>query len=163
MVADLCQKPVPEGRQISRSYIKRRIARALLPCATSGTIFRRTRWASSSPSIAACRAALTCQTTRNVAPCLASNIKLARQNTTQDVADRRRALIGLMVYSFARIGTAITMAAEDIYTQIHWHSLQLLGNSAAAGGTLVVVISARQPNCPALFGRTGSQQPRWPG
>jgi integrase len=30
---------------------------------------------------------------------------------------RDRALIGLMVYSFARIGTALGMAVEDVYTQ----------------------------------------------
>jgi integrase len=30
---------------------------------------------------------------------------------------RDRALIGLMVYSFARIGAALGMAVEDIYTQ----------------------------------------------
>jgi integrase/recombinase XerC len=30
---------------------------------------------------------------------------------------RDRALIGLMVYSFARIGAAFDMAVEDVYTQ----------------------------------------------
>jgi integrase len=30
---------------------------------------------------------------------------------------RDRALIGLMVYSFARIGVALAMAVEDVYTQ----------------------------------------------
>jgi integrase/recombinase XerC len=30
---------------------------------------------------------------------------------------RDRALIALMVYSFARIGTAVGMAVEDVYTQ----------------------------------------------
>jgi integrase/recombinase XerC len=30
---------------------------------------------------------------------------------------RDRALIGLMVYSFARIGAARGMAVEDVYTQ----------------------------------------------
>ena len=30
---------------------------------------------------------------------------------------RDRALIGLMVYSFARIGAALGMAVEDVYTQ----------------------------------------------
>jgi site-specific recombinase XerC len=30
---------------------------------------------------------------------------------------RDRALMGLMVYSFARIGAALGMAVEDVYTQ----------------------------------------------
>lgn len=42
---------------------------------------------------------------------------------------RDRALIGLMVYSFARIGAAIAMAVEDIYTQNRrlWVRLQEKG------------------------------------
>lgn len=42
---------------------------------------------------------------------------------------RDRALIGLMVYSFARIGAAITMSVEDIYTQNRrlWVRLQEKG------------------------------------
>ncbi len=37
---------------------------------------------------------------------------------TAKVADLRdRALIGLMVYSFAQIGAALGMTVEDVYTQ----------------------------------------------
>ena len=38
-------------------------------------------------------------------------------DTTTVIGLRDRALIGLMVYSFARIGTAIGMRVEDVYTQ----------------------------------------------
>jgi len=38
-------------------------------------------------------------------------------NTSTHAGLRNRALIGLMVYSFARIGAALGMAVEDVYTQ----------------------------------------------
>ena len=38
-------------------------------------------------------------------------------DTSTVVGLRDRALIGLMVYSFARIGAALGMAVEDVYTQ----------------------------------------------
>src|SRR5450755_732269 len=38
-------------------------------------------------------------------------------DTTTVIGLRDRALIGLMVYSFARIGAAINMRVEDVYTQ----------------------------------------------
>jgi integrase len=38
-------------------------------------------------------------------------------DTASVVGSRDRALIGLMVYSFARIGAALGMAVEDVYTQ----------------------------------------------
>jgi len=38
-------------------------------------------------------------------------------NTSIVVGLRDRALIALMVYSFARIGAALGMAVEDVYTQ----------------------------------------------
>ena len=38
-------------------------------------------------------------------------------DTTTVIGLRNRALIGLMVYSFARIGAAIGMRVEDVYTQ----------------------------------------------
>jgi integrase len=38
-------------------------------------------------------------------------------DTTTVIGLRDRALIGLMVYSFARIGAAINMCVEDVYTQ----------------------------------------------
>ncbi len=38
-------------------------------------------------------------------------------NTSRPAGLRDRALIGLMVYSFARIGAALGMAVEDVYTQ----------------------------------------------
>jgi integrase len=38
---------------------------------------------------------------------------------------RYRALIGLMVYSFARIGAALGMNVEDVYTQNHWLRVRL--------------------------------------
>ena len=38
-------------------------------------------------------------------------------DTTTVIGLRDRALIGLMVYSFARIGAAIGMRVEDVYTQ----------------------------------------------
>jgi integrase len=45
---------------------------------------------------------------------------------------RDRALIGLMVYSFARIGAAIGMRVEDVYTQNRrlWVRLHEKGTSA---------------------------------
>jgi site-specific recombinase XerC len=43
---------------------------------------------------------------------LLDSIDVAKQAGLRD-----RALIGLMVYSFARIGTALGMAVEDVYTQ----------------------------------------------
>jgi site-specific recombinase XerC len=42
---------------------------------------------------------------------------LDRIDTSTVVGLRDRALIGLMVYSFARIGAALGMAVEDVYTQ----------------------------------------------
>jgi integrase len=43
----------------------------------------------------------------------------ARQSASSctDAGLRYRALIGLMVYSFARIGAALSMAVEDVFTQ----------------------------------------------
>ncbi|MEM0905744.1 MAG: tyrosine-type recombinase/integrase [Pseudomonadota bacterium] len=38
-------------------------------------------------------------------------------NTSKPVGLRDRALIGLMVYSFARVGAALSLKVEDIYTQ----------------------------------------------
>ena len=38
-------------------------------------------------------------------------------DTGKVVGLRDRALIGLMVYSFARIGAALGIAVEDVYTQ----------------------------------------------
>jgi len=38
-------------------------------------------------------------------------------DTTTVIGLRDRALIGLIVYSFARIGAAIGMRVEDVYTQ----------------------------------------------
>ena len=38
-------------------------------------------------------------------------------DTTTVIGLRDRALIGLMVYSFARIGAAIGMRVEDVYSQ----------------------------------------------
>jgi len=38
-------------------------------------------------------------------------------DTTTVIGLRDRALIGLLVYSFARIGAAIGMRVEDVYTQ----------------------------------------------
>ena len=38
-------------------------------------------------------------------------------NVSNDAGLRDRALIGLMVYSFARIGAALGMAVEDVFTQ----------------------------------------------
>ena len=47
---------------------------------------------------------------------------------------RDRALIGLMVYSFARIGAALGMAVEDVYTQNHrlWVRLREKGGKRHA-------------------------------
>src|ERR1700720_879547 len=38
-------------------------------------------------------------------------------DVTTPVGLRARALIGLMVYSFARVGAALGMKVEDVYTQ----------------------------------------------
>jgi integrase/recombinase XerC len=38
-------------------------------------------------------------------------------DVTKPVGLRDRALIGLMVYSFARIGAALAMKVEDVYVQ----------------------------------------------
>jgi integrase len=38
-------------------------------------------------------------------------------NTSTDIGLRDRALIGLMVYSFARVGAALAMKVEDVFTQ----------------------------------------------
>jgi integrase len=48
---------------------------------------------------------------------------------------RDRALIGLMVYSFARIGAALGMSVEDVYTQNRrtlWSRAAFLKDSSAA-------------------------------
>lgn len=42
---------------------------------------------------------------------------IERIDTTKIVGLRDRALIGLMVYSFARIGAALSLKIEDVYTQ----------------------------------------------
>ena len=42
---------------------------------------------------------------------------LDRIDTSTVVGLRDRALIGLMVYSFARIGAALGMTVEDVFTQ----------------------------------------------
>jgi integrase len=60
---------------------------------------------------------------------------------------RDRALIGLMVYSFARIGAALGMTVEDVYTQNRrlWVRLREKGGSAKhqslSGGLLALVRS----------------------
>ena len=38
-------------------------------------------------------------------------------DTSTVIGPRDRALIGLMVYSFARIGAALGMTVEDVFTQ----------------------------------------------
>ncbi|WP_299478114.1 tyrosine-type recombinase/integrase [uncultured Roseibium sp.] len=42
---------------------------------------------------------------------------IERIDTTKVVGRRDRALIGMMVYSFARIGAALSLKVEDVYTQ----------------------------------------------
>jgi integrase len=55
-------------------------------------------------------------------------------DTTTVIGVRDRALIGLMVYSFARIGAAIGMRVEDVYTQNRrlWLRLQEKGGKQHA-------------------------------
>jgi integrase/recombinase XerC len=50
-------------------------------------------------------------------------------DTTKIIGLRDRALIGIMIYSFARIGAALTMKVEDVYTQNRrlWLRLQEKG------------------------------------
>ncbi len=57
-------------------------------------------------------------------------------DTTTVIGLRDRALIGLMVYSFARIGAAIGMRVEDVYTQNRrlWVRLHEKGASEALLG-----------------------------
>ena len=57
-------------------------------------------------------------------------------DTTTVIGFRDRALIGLMVYSFARIGAAIGMRVEDVYTQNRrlWVRLHEKGASEALLG-----------------------------
>jgi integrase/recombinase XerC len=38
-------------------------------------------------------------------------------DTSTVIGPRDRALIGLMVYSFARVGAALGMTAKDVFTQ----------------------------------------------
>jgi integrase len=53
-------------------------------------------------------------------------------DVTTPVGLRDRALIGLMVYSFARIGAALGMRVEDVYTQNRrlWVRLREKGGKA---------------------------------
>jgi integrase/recombinase XerC len=44
---------------------------------------------------------------------------------------RDRALIGLMVYSFARIGAALGMSVDDVYTQNRMGAVAREGRQAA--------------------------------
>ena len=46
-----------------------------------------------------------------------TRLLIERIDTTKIVGLRDRALIGLMVYSFARIGAALNLRVEDVYTQ----------------------------------------------
>src|SRR6201984_1952573 len=48
---------------------------------------------------------------------LPSSARFSGFDTSTHAGLRDRALIGLMVYSFARIGAALGMAVEDVYTQ----------------------------------------------
>jgi len=50
---------------------------------------------------------------RKPAWCLSEIEKRKTQNTTSLIGLRDRALIGLMVYTFARVGAAIQMKVED--------------------------------------------------
>jgi integrase/recombinase XerC len=58
---------------------------------------------------------------RDDAPCILSSVSkralLDSIDTSTPAGLRDRALIGLMVYSFARIGAALGMPVEDVYTQ----------------------------------------------
>jgi integrase/recombinase XerC len=55
-------------------------------------------------------------------------------DVTTQAGLRDRALIGLMVYSFARIGAALGMKVEDVYTQNRrlWVQLREKGGKAHA-------------------------------
>jgi integrase len=60
---------------------------------------------------------------------------------------RDHALIGLMVYSFARIGAAVGMAVEDVYTQNRrlWMRLREKGGKRGRGtGRLTRSVLPRQ-------------------
>ncbi|NVJ64325.1 MAG: tyrosine-type recombinase/integrase [Flavobacteriaceae bacterium] len=58
-----------------------------------------------------------------------TRLLLERIDTSKNVGLRDRALIGLMVYSFARIGAALSLKVEDVYTQNRrlWVRLQEKG------------------------------------
>jgi integrase len=59
---------------------------------------------------------------------------------------RDRALIGLMVYSFARIGAAVGMAVEDVYTQNR--RLWVRVRRAASGTHCRVITTSRNISSP---------------
>ena len=52
---------------------------------------------------------------------------------------RDRALIGLMVYSFARVGAALGMTVEDVYTQNYTKSAP---TSFTVDGRQVIAVAA---------------------
>jgi site-specific recombinase XerC len=60
-------------------------------------------------------------------------------NTASVIGLRDRALIGLMVYSFARIGAAIGMRVEDVYPQNRrlWLRLQVTGGKQHANAITI--------------------------
>jgi integrase len=61
-------------------------------------------------------------------------------DTTTVIGLRDRALIGLMVYSFARIGAAIGMRVEDVYGQTGGYGCACMRRGVSSTPCLAIII-----------------------
>jgi integrase len=66
---------------------------------------------------------------------------------------RDRALIGLMVYSFARIGAALGMAVEDVFTQNRRLWVRLREKGGASGTRCRAITTSRNTLSPISTAR----------
>jgi hypothetical protein len=81
-------------------------------------------------------------------------------NTSTHAGLHDRALIGLMVYSFARIGAALGMVAWDVYTQTRRRSVRL--HERAANATDAVPSQPRGVSTAYLDGAVLRDDPNGP-
>ena len=104
------------------TWIEARTREFAAPASSSGSL-QSAICSIGSSSVRSCRSTrrARCADPGNVLTCVLDPVEapalLESIDTSTVVGLRDRALIGLMVYSFARIGAALGMTVEDVYTQ----------------------------------------------
>jgi integrase len=81
-------------------------------------------------------------------------------DTSTHAGLRDRALIGLMVYSFARIGAALGMTVEDVFTQNRRLWVRLREKGAASATRCRVITISKNTSPPISTARARATIPR---